>query len=135
MRLLQRLSGLFVLFVLSAALPLRLDSAFGQTSQNPLDQGLQILQGLSPEQLGSIQQNAGAGGTGAQGQQNSMREPLTEEQQSLALQQQQMQAQEQQKQRAELERLSPFLQPDDWVVITVDSNPLPSGNQPPAQQP
>lgn len=134
MRLLQRLSGLFVLFVLSAALPLRLDSAFGQTSQNPLDQGLQILQGLSPEQLGSIQQNAGAGGTGAQGQQNSMREPLTEEQQSLALQQQQMQAQEQQKQRAELQRLSPFLQPDDWVVITVDSNPLPAGNQPLNQQ-
>jgi polysaccharide export outer membrane protein len=136
MRLLQRLSGPFVLFVLSAALPLCLDSAFGQTSPNSLDQGLQILQGLSPEQLGSIQQNMGSGGAGgAQGQQNPLREPLTEEQQSLALQQQQLQLQELQKQRGELQRLSPFLQPDDWVVITVDSNPLPSGNQPPAQQP
>jgi protein involved in polysaccharide export with SLBB domain len=31
-----------------------------------------------------------------------------------------------QKQRAELQRLSPFLQAEDWVVITIDSNPLPA---------
>ena len=34
------------------------------------------------------------------------------------LQQQRDMLQEQQKQRAELQRLSPFLQADDWVVIT-----------------
>jgi polysaccharide biosynthesis/export protein len=134
MRLLQRLSGPFVLLALSAVVPFCIDSASGQT-QNPLDQGLQILQGLSPEQLGSLQQNGGLGGIGgAQGQQqNPLREPLTEEQQSIMLEQQQLQLQEQQRQRGEMQRLSPFLQPDDWVVITIDYNPLPSGNQPPQQ--
>ena len=34
---------------------------------------------------------------------------------------------EQQKQRAEQQRLSPFLQAEDWVVITIDSLPLPPG--------
>jgi polysaccharide export outer membrane protein len=132
MRLLQRLSGPFVLFVLSAVLPLCLDSAYGQTSQNPLDQGLQILQGLSPDQLGSLGQGTGLGGVGAQGNQNMLRQqPQSEQQQSLMLQQQRDMLQEQQKQRAELERLTPFLQPEDWVVITVDYNPLPAGNPPP----
>src|SRR5207253_2150747 len=36
------------------------------------------------------------------------------------------------KQRAELERLSPFLQGEDWVVITIDSKPLPVETQTPA---
>jgi polysaccharide export outer membrane protein len=133
MRLLQRLSGPFVLFVLSAVLPLCLDSAYAQT-QNPLDQGLQILQGLSPDQLGSLGQGGigGLGGVGGQGNQNLLRQqPQSEEQQSLMLQQQRDMLQEQQRQRAELERLSPFLQPEDWVVITVDYNPLPAGNPPP----
>jgi polysaccharide biosynthesis/export protein len=136
MRLLQRLSGPFVLFVLSAALPLCLDSAYAQTTGNPLDQGLQILQGLSPDQLGSLTQGLGRGGVGGlQGNQGMPgQQALTEEQQNLMLQQQQQQMQEQQKQRAELQRLSPFLQPDDWVVVTIDYNPLPAGNPPPTSQ-
>src|SRR5262249_25939994 len=48
-------------------------------------------------------------------------------QQNLMLQQQRELLIEQQKQRAELQRLSPFLQGEDWVVITIDSVPLPGG--------
>ncbi len=136
MPLLQRLSGPLILLALSAAVPLCIESAFGQATQNPLDQGLQILQGLSPDQLGSLTQGLGRGGLGAQGTQGMLgQQPLTEEQQSLMLKQQRQQLGDQQKQREELERLSPFLQPDDWVVVTIDYNPLPAGNPSPTPQP
>jgi polysaccharide biosynthesis/export protein len=127
MRLMQRLAGLPVLLALFANLLVSGDSAFGQS---PLDAGLQMLQGLSPEQRNAItQQLGGAGAGGAAGAQGGLgARPLpgaTEEEQSLMLQQQRDLLLEQQKQRAELQRLSPFLQGDDWVVITVDSTPLP----------
>jgi protein involved in polysaccharide export with SLBB domain len=128
----QRLAGL-VLVALLAPLLNPLGPVHGQTPGSPIEQ---ILQGLSPEQLRSISQQFGGVGT-AQGAQGAMARPApqSEEQQSLLLQQQRELFTEQQKQRAELQRLSPFLQAEDWVVITIDSIPLPAGNAPPPAAP
>jgi polysaccharide export outer membrane protein len=125
MRLMQRFAGLLVLSISFAALTTWLAPAFAQTNGSPMEQ---LLQGLSPDQLGALSQQAGTGGTqGAPGALGGARQtPATEEQQSLQLQQQRQQLVEQQRQRTELQRLSPFLQAGDWIVITVDSNPLPA---------
>lgn len=127
-------AGLLLLSLAFVAL-LTCLAAYGQTSGSPVEQ---ILQGLSPEQLGSITQQVGGGQGlgGASAAQGALGRttPLTEEQQNLALQQQRELLTEQQKQRGELQRLSPFLQAEDWVVITIDSNPLPVG-PPPAVPP
>jgi polysaccharide biosynthesis/export protein len=122
MRLIQRVSGRLALFAVCAFLPLTLDSAYGQ--QQLGGAGLQILQGLSSDQLNSITQ--GMGGVGSQGSQPGRQQPLGEEQQSLMLEQQRDQLRQLQKQREDFERLSPFLEPNDWVVITIDSSPLPA---------
>src|SRR5215469_9673791 len=130
MRLMRPLAGLLVFAALSASLLISLVPALGQTPGSPVQQ---ILQGLSPEQLNAIsQQFGGAGAAGTQGVSGATPRPSpeTEEQQNLQLQQQREQLLEQQKQRAENERLSPYLQAEDWVVITIDSNPLPSANAP-----
>jgi polysaccharide export outer membrane protein len=137
MRLMQRLAGLSILVALVAALLSPMASVFGQTPGSPVEQ---ILQGLTPDQMGAISQQfgglGGAGG-GTQGAQAgiSRQLPQSEEQQSLLLQQQREAQLDQQRQRAEQQRLSPFLQPEDWVVITIDSNPLPAGNAPPPTTP
>jgi polysaccharide biosynthesis/export protein len=128
MRLMQRLLGLLGLSALLAALPVCLDVLHGQTPGSSMEQ---LLQGLSPEQMGSISQQLGGASGGAQSPQAARPMPATEEQQNLVIQQQREALQEQQRQRGELQRLSPFLQPDDWIVITIDSNPLPAGNLPP----
>ena len=124
MRLMQRLAGPVLLALFAALLPVH-----GQTPGSPIEQ---ILQGLSPEQISAIsQQLGGVGGTQGAPAGLSRQLPQTEEQQSLLLQQQRQQLIDQKKQGAELERLSPFLQADDWVVITIDTRPLP-GNAPTA---
>src|ERR1700747_2365173 len=128
MRLMQRLTAL-VLVALFAALLNPLSPVHGQTTGSPVEQ---ILQGLSPEQLSAVgsQLGGGFGGAGgAQGAQSALSRqgPQSEEQQSLLLQQQRDLFMDQQRQRTELQRLSPFLQPEDWVVITIDVNPLPAG--------
>ena len=132
MRLMRRLAGLLVLSSLCAVILIRLQPAFGQAAGNPMEQ---LLQGLSQDQLGAISRQMGSAGeqSSATGPRTT---PLTDEQQNLMLQQQREQLQEQTRQRSELQRLSPFLLGDDWVVLTIDSNPLPAGNQPPttAQQ-
>jgi polysaccharide biosynthesis/export protein len=133
MRLMQRLAGLLVSFALSVALISSVDPAYGQSTGSPVEQ---ILQGLSPDQLGAISQQLGGSGSGgtqsAPGGGFGVRQtPATEEQQNLMLQQQREQAIDQQKLRAEQQRLSPFLQAEDWVVITIDSVPLPGAPQPP----
>ncbi len=134
MRLMQRLAGPLVLFALSAALLLCGNEATGQANDNPMGAGLQMLQGLSPEQREAISQQLGGGGLGNTGTSSSAvgarTLPMNEEQQNLMLQQQRDLLMDQLRQRAELQRLSPFLKAEDWVVITIDSNPLPAG--PPA---
>jgi polysaccharide export outer membrane protein len=133
----QRLAGL-VLVALFAAFLNPIGSVHGQTSGSPALE--QILQGLSPEQIGAVSQQFGGtglgGAGGAQGAQAASRtSPQSEQQQNLLLQQQREQLIEQQKQRADLQRLSPFLQGDDWIVITIDSNPLPAVVAPPTTVP
>lgn len=130
MRLMRRLAGLPVLFTLFAAVVISVDPAYGQSTGSPVEQ---ILQGLSPDQLGAISQQIGGTGSSAQGAQGALggrQTPATEEQQNLMLQQQREQLIEQQRLRGESQRLSPFLQAEDWVVITIDSVPLPAANQP-----
>src|ERR1700739_2287995 len=132
MRLMQRLTGLSILVALAAALLSPMDSVYGQTPGSPVEQ---LLQGLTPDQMSAISQQLGGTGLGGatQGAQGGAIRPTpqSEEQQSLVLQQQREVLMEQQKQRGEMQRLSPFLRAEDWVVITIDSNPLPAGNAPP----
>ncbi len=104
--------------------------AHGQAPGGGLETGLQILQGLSAEQRAAISDQFGGGGLGGTPGLGGRESPLVEEQQNLMLQQQRDLLNEQQKQRAELHRLSPFLEGGDWVVIPIDSNPLPGGNAP-----
>jgi len=129
MRFVQRRSG--VLFALLALfMAASANHSYGQSA--PIETGLQILQGLTPEQRAAISQQLGGGvlGGGQAGGLGTRETPLGEEQQNLALQQLRQQLLEHDKQRAELERLSPFLQADDWVVVSIDTVPLPGA--PPA---
>ena len=128
----QRRTGVFrALYASLLVLIVSVDHSYGQTSGSGLDTGLSILQGLSPEQRAAISQQFGGGlGGGTQGMAGSRPTPLSEEQENLLLQQQREQLLEQQTQRTELQRLSPFLQNEDWVVITIDSVPLPGPSAP-----
>src|SRR6266853_1018764 len=127
LRLRQFLS--FCLLALSMALSLFIGPASGQSFDNSLE-SLQMMQGLSPEQRDAISRQLGgfgAGGLGGtQGALGGRLQQGDEEPKNLMRQQQRDLLMDTQKQRAELERLSPFLQGEDWVVITIDSNPLPA---------
>src|SRR5205807_2990434 len=119
---------------LATVLSLFIGPASGQSLGNPID-SLQMMQGLSPEQREAIARQlggVGAGGLGGQGTLGGRQQQADEEQQTLMRQQQRELLMDVQKQRAEMERLSPFLQAEDWVVITIDSKPLPVGTQTPA---
>jgi polysaccharide biosynthesis/export protein len=133
MRVTQRLSSLVLGCTLAAAVLVCVERAYGQTSTGSVaGTELQILQGLSPDQRQAIEEQLGATGTGGTtGTQGTRVPPETEEQQNLMLQQQRQNVLDQEKQRTEMQRLSPFLQADDWIVITIDSNPLPAANKPP----
>src|ERR1051326_6407497 len=128
----QRRTGIFrALYASLLVLAVSVDHSYGQTSGSGLDTGLSILQGLSPEQRAAISQQFGGGlGGGTQGAAGTRPTPLSDEQQNLLLQQQREQLIEQQNQRTELQRLSPFLQAEDWVVIPVDTVPLPGPSAP-----
>lgn len=126
MRLMHRFSRL--LPALScAALTVCIAPAHGQNSGSAIDTGLQILQGLSPEQRSAITQQLGGTGGGSSNESapTNRPQPATEAEQNLMLQQQRDQLEAQRKQRTEGQRLSPFLAGEDWVVITIDTNPLP----------
>src|SRR6267143_2540899 len=126
----------FCLLALSTALSLFIGPASGQSSGNSIET-LQMMQGLSPEQRDAILRQLGglgAGGLGGtQGTLGGRQQQGDEEQQNLMRQQQRDLLMDAQKQRAEMERLSPFLQAEDWVVITIDSKPLPVETQTPPQ--
>src|SRR5437763_1360732 len=122
----------FRLLALSMALLLFIGPASGQSLGNAI-QSLQMMQGLSPEERDAISRQLGGLGTGGtQGTLGGRQQQADEEQQNLMRQQQRDLLMDVQKQRAEMERLSPFLQGEDWVVITIDSNPLPDATQTPA---
>jgi hypothetical protein len=112
----SRLFLVTVMLTLSAILLIRVDPARGQSSNgSAADAGLQILQGLSPEQRDAISRQlggvGGAGGLGgSQGALGGRQQQPDDEQQNLFKQQQRDLLMDAQKQRAEMERLSPFLQ-------------------------
>src|SRR5947207_2877703 len=132
MPLRSRWFPLAVLFTLSATLLTGVDPASGQSSNT--SGGLQMLQGLSPQQREALsRQLGGAGGLGGtQGTLGGRQQQADEELLNITAQQQRELLMDAEKQRAELERLSPFLQGEDWVVITIDSSPLPPETQTPA---
>src|SRR5882672_7057884 len=131
-----RLLRLFVpsvAFALAAFMLICADVAWGQSSGGIADLGLQMLQGLSPDQRAAITQQFGglgmAGRNGLQGALGSREDQANEEQLNFMLQQQRDAMMDAQKQRAELDRLSPFLQGEDWIIITIDSSPLPAESE------
>jgi polysaccharide biosynthesis/export protein len=140
MPLRSRSFPLTALFTLSATLLTGVDPASGQTSNT--SGGLQMLQGLSTQQRDALARQLGGlgglGGTGLPNMQGTLggRQPQADEELLNIIQQQQReQLMDEEKQRAELERLSPFLQGEDWLVITLDSDPLPAESQTPATPP
>jgi polysaccharide biosynthesis/export protein len=120
MRLMQRVGGL--LAAVAAVLCVGIGSAGGQTGGSLAQQGLQILQGLSPEQRGAISGQLGGNQNASLGSRTSQQ---SEDEQSLLFQQQRDQLVEEQKLRAEMDRLSPYLRAADWIVVTIDVVPLP----------
>src|SRR5437879_10987330 len=108
----------FPLLALSVPLLLVLGPASGQDSGNSLE-SLQMMQGLSPEQRDALSRQLGGlgAGSGTQGTVGGRQQQADEEQQSLMRQQQRDLLMDAQKQRAELERVSAFLQGEAWDVI------------------
>jgi protein involved in polysaccharide export with SLBB domain len=140
MPLRSRLLPFLVVLTASVASLTSADHAGAQTSgSSPSDAELQILQGLTPEQrdaisqqLGSTGSLSGLGGTGT-GTQNPLGRPQTEEERQQ-IEQLRVRPEDIEARRAEIERLSPYLAAEDWVVITIDSSPLPPPTLSPSQQ-
>jgi polysaccharide export outer membrane protein len=113
-----KIAGLLLAAGLATVFPVL--RALGQTGDTSIsDIGAQVLQGLSSGQRDAIVNQLGVGGSAAQA---AGARRLTPEEQ---LEQQRMRRLTPE-QKEELDRLSPFLAPDDWVVVTVDFNPLPA---------
>jgi protein involved in polysaccharide export with SLBB domain len=123
MRLTRGFGAVFVVLAVTSAVVV--DPAHGQSTDSAISTGLQILQGLSPQQREAISQQTG-GATGGQGDLSGRPSPMSEAEQGLMLQQQREQLLQQRNLRDEVRRLSPYLQGDDWIVVTIDSSPLPS---------
>src|SRR6266513_3197509 len=121
---------LTVLVILSATLLTGVNPASGQTSNTA--GGLQMLQGLTPQQREALsRQLGGLTGGGTQAMPSGRAQQADEELLNITAQQQRELLMDAEKQRAELQRLSPFLEGEDWLVITIDSNPLPAEPQTP----
>jgi len=122
MPLRSRSLPLTAVLALSATLLTWVGPANGQTSG-----GLQMLQGLSPQQREALaRQLGGLGNTGTQGALGTLggrQQQADEEMLNITQQQQRELLMDEEKERAEFQRLSPFLQGEDWLVITIDSNP------------
>jgi protein involved in polysaccharide export with SLBB domain len=101
---------------------------FAQSSGGSLaDLEQQVLQGMSPEQRDAIMNQLGVGnGTGASPGGLGGSRQNDERQQQNDTGQQGLQRRVTPQQQEEMERLSPYLAPEDWIVIAVDSDPLPA---------
>jgi polysaccharide biosynthesis/export protein len=98
---------------------------FGQSTGNSIsDLAQQALQGLSPDQRDAIGNQLGNGSNNSNG---SPRRQTDDSQQNEQDQRGNL-LKVTPDQQAELDRLSPFLQGDDWIIIAIDLNPLPGLN-------
>src|ERR1700722_20694302 len=113
--------------------------ASGQSSSDSstMDSGLQMLQGLSPDQRDAIKNQLGIGGGGTGGalggnsqsmgggnQQNDQLQGVVDQDLLDQLK----------RQEEDIDLRSPYLKGDDWVIVSIDINPLPPLNQSPNQQ-
>ena len=112
----------------------------GQSSSDssPLDTGLQMLQGLSPDQRDAIMNQLGIGGGGAAGgglgggsQSLGGRDGQNDQ---LLGAMDQGRAEQWKRQEEEFDLRSPYLKGDDWIIVSMDINPLPPLTQSPNQQ-
>jgi polysaccharide export outer membrane protein len=114
--------------------------ASGQSSSDssPIDTGLQMLQGLSPDQRDAIMNQLGLGGGGAAGgglgggsQSLGGRDGQNDQ---LLGAMDQGRAEQLKRQEEEFDLRSPYLKGDDWIIVSMDINPLPPLTQSPNQQ-
>jgi protein involved in polysaccharide export with SLBB domain len=125
--LLRWLSALpFSPIACSVGLLLFVGAAIGQQDSSIADTGLQILQGLTTEQRDAISQQLGGGGLGAAGGATGTRQRGTTLEETGPVESRRERQRDFTAARAESERLSPFLQTEDWIVITIDTKPLPA---------
>src|SRR5665213_1480294 len=101
-------------------------------SSSPIDTGLQMLQGLSSDQRNSIMNQLGTGGVGGNNSQSSSNTDRQSDQQQGDMDQDR--AEQLKRQEEELDLRSPYLKGDDWVIVSIDINPLPPLTQSPNQQ-
>lgn len=113
--------------------------ARGQSSSDssPIDTGLQMLQGLSPDQREAIMNQLGiGGGGGASGGLGGASQSLggrDRQGDQLMGDIDQDRAEQLQRQEEEFDLRSPYLKGDDWVIVTIDINPIPPLMQSPNQ--
>jgi polysaccharide biosynthesis/export protein len=109
----------------------------GQSSSDssPIDTGLQMLQGLSQDQRDSIMNQVGGGGagggTGGGSQSLGGRDRQNDQQQGDM---DQDRAEQLKRLQEDLDLRSPYLKGDDWIIVSIDINPLPPLTQPTNQQ-
>lgn len=127
---LMLVSCIACLFPLGAALAQSTggNNSGGGNSISDLEQ--QVLQGLSPDQRDAIMNQLGIGSNN--GQNGNGRRNGENQQNDMG---QERQHEPTPSEQAEIDRLSPYLQAEDWVVITIDSNPLPALHLTPTPQP
>jgi polysaccharide export outer membrane protein len=120
--------GLCAAFLYAAGNVSAQSTGGGSGSLSDLEQ--QVFQGMSPEQRDAVVNSLGnglGGGVGGQGGLlGNRRQGDQSQQQNDGEQQAAAQRQRAADQQQEKERLSPYLQTEDWIVITIDSTPLPS---------
>src|SRR5438105_1137960 len=125
-----------LLALFSASLLICVEPAGAQTD---MGSELQMVQGLAPEQRNALaQQLGGVGAGGALGTPRALggrEDQAQEELLNFTMQRQRALLMDEQKQREELQRLSPFLQSDDWIVVTIDSRPFPTVSETPTNLP
>jgi polysaccharide biosynthesis/export protein len=134
MPLRSRSSLLSALLAFSVSLLLFAGVAVGQSTDSSLaETGLQILQGLTPEQREALSQELGGGGGlgGLGGGVTGNRPRGTNLEQLGPVESRRDRERDFAMARAESERLSPFLKAEDWIVITIDTKPLPALPVPP----
>jgi protein involved in polysaccharide export with SLBB domain len=110
--------------------------ASGQSSSDSssIDSGLQMLQGLSPDQRDAIMNQLGVGGgTGLGGGGSQSLGGRTQQNDQQQGDMDQDRAEQLKRQEEELDLRSPYLKGDDWIIVSIDINPLPPLTQSPNQ--